>query len=118
MYTYLFVAGAFQDIEKPMMKKTRPCKKAVDGSSGKANSKMAAKGMAEPELICDSIILPEFGNLCANISPIFPPNRPPNEAASTNRVQSNAVFTWEKPISSNHSVANDNADQGNVPETP
>lgn len=118
MDTYLLVAGPFQDMLNPMMNKTRPCMKAVDGSSGNANSKIAARGMAEPELICDNIILPELGKRWDKISPIFPPNRAPNEPATTNRVQSNAVVTWEKPLSSNQRVANDKADQGNDPETP
>uniref|UniRef100_A0A9I9EFA8 Uncharacterized protein n=1 Tax=Cucumis melo TaxID=3656 RepID=A0A9I9EFA8_CUCME len=49
--TYLLVAGAFHDMEKPMMNKTSPCKNVVDGLSGKTSSKIAARGTAEAELI-------------------------------------------------------------------
>lgn len=55
--------------------------KAVEGSSGNARSKIAAKGMAEAVLICDKIILPELGKCLARTSPIQPPNRPPSEKA-------------------------------------
>ncbi|MCH89822.1 hypothetical protein A2U01_0010724 [Trifolium medium] len=105
-------------MHNPMMNRTRPCMTAVDGSSGNPNNRIAARGTAEPELICDNIILPEFGNLCDKLSPIHPPSRPPNETATINSDQSNAVVMWEKPISSNQRVANDNADHGNDPETP
>lgn len=49
-HTYLFVAGAFQDMHNPMMNKARPCKNAVDGSSGKTKSKTAAVGITEAAL--------------------------------------------------------------------
>lgn len=93
MDTYLLVAGAFQAEVNPMMTKTRPCMKAVDESSGNPNSKIAAKGMTEPALICDNIILPALGNRRDKKSPIHPPNRDPNEAATMNRVQRVAVVT-------------------------
>lgn len=118
METYLLVAGAFQAVVNPMMIRTRPCVKAVDESSGNPNSKIAAKGMDEPALICDNTILPELGNFWDKKSPIHPPNNDPNEAATINKVQRVAVVTWEKPISSNQSVAKDKPDQGNDPNTP
>ena len=116
--TYLLVAEAFQVMHNPMMKKTRPCINAVEGSSGNANSKIAAIGIAEPELIWDRIILPELGKRFARISPIFPPKRAPSEPEITKRVMINAVVSWEKPISSSHIGENDQADPGNDPETP
>lgn len=88
----MFVAGPFQEMQKPMINNTRPCLKAVEGSSGKASSRIAAKGMLEPELICDRIILPEFGNRFASKSPILPPNKPPSEPAMMKRVIRKAVF--------------------------
>ena len=116
--SYLFVAGAFQDMHNPMMNKTKPCMAAVDGLSGKTSRSSAASGMADTELICAKIILPESGRILERISPILPPNSPPREAAITNKLMRNAVFLWEKPISSNHMGANDKADQGNEPVTP
>lgn len=91
---------------------------AEDGSSGNTSSKIVAKGTTEPELICDKIILLELGKHLARISPILPPNRPLNEAPTISMVQRNAIFSWEKPISSSHNGANDKASQGNDLETP
>lgn len=87
----MFVAGAFQDVQSPMVKKTRPCMNAVDGSYGNTRSKIPAKGMLEPALICDSIILPELGKRLARISPILPPNRLPNEPPITKMFRRDAV---------------------------
>lgn len=89
--TYLLVAGAFQEMINPVTKNTKPCITAVEGSSRNPSIKIAAKGTAEPELICDSIILPVFGNRLARISPIFPPNNPPSDKATLNRVKMVAV---------------------------
>lgn len=116
--TYLFVAAAFQDMINPILNNTKPCMNAVEGSSGNTSKSIAAKGIADPELIWDRIILPEFGKRLARISPILPPNRPPIEVAIIKRVHSSAVVLWEKPISSNQREANDKADHGNEPETP
>lgn len=118
MPTYLFVAGAFQEMLRPIMNMTKACPKAVEGSSGKASIKMAPSGIAEAELICDKIILPEFGYLFARESPIFPPTNPPIELATANMLIRNPVPSCENPMSSNHIGANDRADQGNVPVTP
>jgi len=74
--------------------------------------------MADPELICARIILPEFGRCLERISPILPPNNPPIELATTNRAMRKAVLLWVKPVSSNHIGANDKADQGKEPVTP
>ena len=74
--------------------------------------------MVEPELICDKIILPVLGKRFATISPIPPSNRPPSETPITSIVQRNAVSSWEKPTSSNHIGANDQADPENDPKTP
>lgn len=114
----MFVAAAFQLTVNPMMHKTRPCDSAVEGSSGKASSKIAARGIAEPELICERIILPALGNFWARTSPIFPPHNAPIDVATAKSVQRNAVVLWEKPMSSNHMGANARDDQGNDPETP
>ena len=115
---YLFVAGAFQDMQKPTMNKTKPCAAPEDGSLGKANKSIAARGIADAELVCARIILPEFGRRVESISPILPPNRPPKELPITNRATRNAVFSCEKPESSNHIAENDRADHGNEPVTP
>jgi hypothetical protein len=112
------VAGPFQDIKSPKMMSIKPCDNAVDGSSGKPNKRIAARGIADPELICARIILPEFGRILERISPILPPNKPPTELETTNKAMRKAVFPWEKPISSNHIGANDKADQGKEPVTP
>lgn len=102
------LGAAFQDIHNPT-----PCENVVEGSSGNANSRIAAKGIAEPELICERIILPPLGKCLARTSPIFPPNKAP-----TKSVHKNAVFLCEKPINSNHIGAKDSADQGIDPDTP
>lgn len=98
---------------KPTMNMSKPWSTAVDGSLGKASRSIADRGIADAELICARIILPEFGRRVERISPIVPPNRPPRELAITNRAMRNAVFPWEKPVSSNHMAVNDRADQGN-----
>lgn len=119
MKTYLFVAGAFHEVVSPMMNKTKPYLKELEGSFGNPKNRIAAKGIADPELIWDRMILPQLGNLLERISPIFPPNKPPRELPTTYMVMRNAVVSCEKPISSNHMGAKeDNPDQGNVPATP
>ena len=90
---YLFAAGAFQDMKKPTMNMSKPWATAVDGSLGKARRSIAARGIADAELICARIILPEFGRREERISPIVPPNRPPRELAITNSAMRNAVFS-------------------------
>lgn len=77
-------------MKKPITNKIRPCVKPEDGSSGKTRSKTAAKGIADPELIWDIIILPELGNLLERKSPIFPPKRVPKEVAIEKNVMRNA----------------------------
>uniref|UniRef100_A0A7C8Z339 Uncharacterized protein n=1 Tax=Opuntia streptacantha TaxID=393608 RepID=A0A7C8Z339_OPUST len=114
----LFVAAAFQVIMSPIINKTKPCIKAEEGSLGNPNNSIAAKGMAEPALIWDKIILPELGKRIESKSPIFPPNKAPMDAAIEKRVMSSAVVSWEKPMSSNHNDVNDNADHGKDPDTP
>ena len=47
----MFVAGAFQEMQKPTMIKTKPCITPVDGSSGKTSKSIAVRGMADAELI-------------------------------------------------------------------
>lgn len=116
--TYLFVAGPFQDIKNPIMNKTKPWMTTVDGLSGNTSRRIAARGMADAELIWASIILPAFGRRMERISPILPPNSPPSELPITNKAIRKADFPWEKPVSSSHMGANDNADQGNEPVTP
>ena len=91
---YLFVAGAFQDMQKPTMNKTKPCAAPEDGSLGKANKSIAARGIADAELVCARIILPEFGRRVESISPILPPNRPPKELPITNRAMRNVQFSY------------------------
>lgn len=118
MCPYLFVAGAFQDIKNPVTNNTNRCDPTVEGLLGKPSSSIAVRGMADAELICASIILPEFGSRLDNLSPIRPPKSPPSEPATTNIPIKNAVFSWEKPVSSSHMGANDKADQGNEPVTP
>ena len=118
MYTYLLVAGAAQDVKNPIMNKTNPYMNAEDGSSGNSTSKIPVKGMAEAVHICDRIVLPVLGKRFARISPIHPPNRPPSETPITRMVERNAVFSCEKPTSSNHIGANDQAAPANDPETP
>lgn len=51
MINYLFVAGAVQDMKNPETNKTKPCMKIDEGSSGKARRRIAASGIAVPELI-------------------------------------------------------------------
>lgn len=58
---HLLVAGAFQETNRPNSTKTRPWIAVVDGSSGKNNKRIAASGIAEAELICARMILPELG---------------------------------------------------------
>ena len=58
---YLFVAGAFQDMQKPTMNKTKPWTAPEDGPLGKASKSIAVRGIADAELVCARIILPEFG---------------------------------------------------------
>ena len=118
-YTYLLVAAASQDAKNPRMNKASPCINAVDGSSGNTSSKTAAVGTSEAELICDRIILPELGKHFARLSPIHPPNTPPNELPIIIMAKRTVNFPEEKPISCNHIGANDEkADPGIEPETP
>jgi len=112
------VAGAFQETNSPNRTKIRPWIAAVDGSSGKTNKRIAASGIAEAELICARMILPELGRRVDRKSPILPPNKPPREDAATKRPIKNAVFPCENPMSSNHIGAKERADQGNDPVTP
>jgi len=111
----LFVAGAFHDMQKPTMNKTKPWKNAVDESFGRASKSIAASGTADAELICAKIILPEFGRRLERKSPILPPKSPPREQAITKSSLRNAFLLCENPTSSNHIIANDKADQGNKP---
>nr|GMC56434.1 hypothetical protein ACMD2_22841 [Ipomoea batatas] len=48
----------FHDMKNPVMSKTRACRNTEDGSLGNASKRIAARGIADAELICDKIIRP------------------------------------------------------------
>uniref|UniRef100_J3MX06 Uncharacterized protein n=1 Tax=Oryza brachyantha TaxID=4533 RepID=J3MX06_ORYBR len=102
----------------PMTNSTRQWATPVDGSSGRASSRTAAKGTADPALICDSTILPASGYRRARASPILPPRSPPSDVATEKTVVNTAVSSWLNPMSSSHMDMNDSADHGNDPLTP
>ena len=116
--TYLFVAVPHHDIKKPMIKKTVPCIKPVDGSYGKNNNVMAPNGTPMPELNCAKIILPVFGKCLEKISPNQPPNNPPKEVEAIKAPIIVAVTLCENPVNSSHIGANDKAAHGKVPAMP
>lgn len=118
MYAYLFVAGAFQDMKNPKIKNMTPCRNGVDASIGTTRRRIPANGTPTPELICDSMMRPEFGIGRDKISPIFPPKRPPTEVATEKTPKSMAVVGCEKPVSSSHMGTKASAAQGKVPATP
>ena len=100
------------------MKNMTPCRNGVDASIGTTRRRIPANGTPRPELICDSMMRPEFGIGLDKISPIFPPKRPPTEVATEKTPRSMAVVGCEKPVSSSHMGTKASAAQGKVPATP